>query len=49
MSFNRSSNPYFSGTKPRRFFEQRNQLERKNTITKKSGLKFNPDWNKEKQ
>lgn len=43
LNYNRSSNPYFSGVKPRTFFQKRNELLKKEKMTS-SGRRYNPNW-----
>ena len=43
-----SANPYTEGLKPRRFFSGRRSLLTKRITQGSGGLKYNPDWNKNK-
>jgi len=42
----RSSNPFLSGTRPRRFFSELISLRNKEIITGNGAKSFNPEWNK---
>ena len=42
----RSSNPFLSGTRPRRFFSQLISLRTKEIITGTGAKSYNPEWDK---
>ena len=45
----RSSNPFLSGTRPRRFFSDLISLRNKEIMTGNGAKTYNPEWNTNKK